>query len=95
MTKHEIVEKIAGDLGLTKVEVQVIVQKFLDCIIDQLAHGKSIELRNFGVFEVSKRKDRMGRNPNYPGEHLFIPSRVVAKFRVGKKLKERVQSLRI
>ncbi len=51
MTKHEIVEKIAGDLGLTKVEVQVIVQKFLDCIIDQLARGKSIELRNFHAYK--------------------------------------------
>jgi len=31
-----------------------------------VAKGETVELRNFGVFEVKVRKARVGRNPNAP-----------------------------
>lgn len=70
-----------------------VVQKTLDYIVDELAAGSTIELRNFGVFEVKVRKSRKGRNPNRPKKEVIIPERVVAKFRAGKVLKERVEKL--
>ncbi|MBR7137479.1 MAG: HU family DNA-binding protein, partial [Clostridia bacterium] len=48
----------------------------------------TIELRNFGVFEIKVRKSRKGRNPNKPKNEVVIPERAVVKFRAGKELKK-------
>lgn len=94
MTKRDIVVKISSETGITQSDVAVVVQKTLDYMGDELAAGKNIELRNFGVFEVKIRKSRKGRNPNKPKNEVVIPERVVVKFRAGKELKERVEKLK-
>lgn len=93
MTKRDLVLKISNETGLVQGVVTDVVQKTLDYIVDELAAGSTIELRNFGVFEVKVRKSRKGRNPNRPKKEVIIPERVVAKFRAGKVLKERVEKL--
>ena len=93
MTKRDLVLKISKDTGLVQGVVTEIVQKTLDYMTDELAAGTTIELRNFGVFEVKVRKSRKGRNPNRPQKEVIIPERVVVKFRAGKVLKERVEKL--
>lgn len=93
MTKRDLVVRIAKETGLIQNDVTEVVQKTLDYIADELAEGKNIELRNFGVFEIKVRKSRKGRNPNKPTNEVVIPERVVVKFRAGKELKERVEKL--
>ena len=56
MTKRDLVVKISAETGLIQTEVASIVQKTLDYIADELAAGRDIELRNFGVFEIRVRK---------------------------------------
>jgi len=94
MTKRDLVVRIANETGLTQNDVATVVQKTLDYVSDELAAGKDIELRNFGVFEVKVRKSRKGRNPNKPADEVTIPERVVVKFRPGKDLKNRVEKIR-
>jgi nucleoid DNA-binding protein len=93
MTKRDLVVRIGDETNLTQSQVAVVVQKTLDYIADELASAKTIELRNFGVFEVKVRKERKGRNPNKPKDEVIIPERAVVKFRPGKELKERVDKL--
>ena len=47
-------------------------------------------MRNFGAFQVTKTKPKIGRNPNNPGTPVPIPARAVVKFKPGKEMKERV-----
>ncbi len=94
MTKRDFVVRIAKEIGLTQNQVAVAVQKTLDYISNELAAGRNIELRNFGVFEVKIRKSRIGRNPNKPKNQVVIPERAVVKFRAGKELKDRVEQLK-
>ena len=47
-----------------------------------------IELRNFGVFEVKKRKARQARNPR-TGETVMVPERCVVRFKSGMEMGER------
>ena len=61
MTKKDIVRRIADELDRPQIETVQIVQKTLDAIINVLAAEGRIELRNFGVFEVKKRKPRQGQ----------------------------------
>jgi nucleoid DNA-binding protein len=70
-----------------------VVQLTLDFISEALAKGETVELRNFGVFEVRIRKARVGRNPNAPEADIRIPPRAVVKFKPGKEMREEVLKL--
>lgn len=90
MTKKDIVVKIGDDTGVKQVEVRKVLQKALDDIIESLARGETVELRNFGVFKVRTRKGRMGRNPR-TGEAVSIPERKIVNFKPGMVMKKRVK----
>ncbi len=93
MTKRDIVVGISKETGIIQSDVAMAVQKTLDYIADALACGETIELRNFGVFEIKVRKSRKGRNPNKPQDEVIIPERAVVKFRAGKELRDNVEKL--
>ena len=90
MTKRDIVVRISNDTGLIQQDVLTVVQKTLDYITEALVDGQTVELRNFGVFEVKLRKPRVGRNPNDPAKDVQIPARAVVKFKPGKEMREQV-----
>jgi len=102
MTKRDIVLKIANDKeninskdGLTQIQIKEVVQKTLDCISEELAAGKHIELRNFGVFKVAVNRERKGRNPRKPGSEMIIPKNTVVRFKPGIKLKNKINTIKI
>ena len=93
MTKRDLVVRISEETGLIQQQVLAVVQKTLDYISEALAKGETVELRNFGVFEVKTRKARVGRNPNRPEVDVPIPTRSVVKFKSGKEMREQVIKL--
>ncbi|NBV25202.1 MAG: integration host factor subunit beta [Proteobacteria bacterium] len=93
MTKRELVIRISEETGLAQQQVLDVVQKTLDHITESLARRETIELRNFGVFEVKVRKARIGRNPNAPATDVPIPPRAIVKFKAGKEMREAVSKL--
>jgi len=95
LTKREIVLQIYEKTGFPQKEIQDTVQMTLDIIMDALAEGRNVELRNFGVLEVQVRKARVGRNPNKPETEVIIPERAVVKFKSGKILKQKIKKLNI
>ncbi len=93
MTKRDLVIKVSSDTNLIQQDVMMVVQKTLDYVTEALLKGETVELRNFGVFEVTLRKPRIGRNPNDPGHDVAIPARAVVKFKPGKEMREKVLQL--
>ncbi len=93
MTKRDLVVRISSETGQIQQDVLTVVQKTLDYISEALAQGQTVELRNFGVFEVKLRKARIGRNPNAPEADVPIPPRAVVKFKPGKEMRESVIQL--
>ena len=93
MTKKEIVQHIAEKVGVNRLQAQEIVQSVFDGITETLVREGRIELRNFGVFEVKKRKPRIGRNPR-TGENVKVPGRMVVTFKPGRVMEERVRQLK-
>jgi len=87
MRKYDIVVKISQETGIQQIIVKKIVQKMLDIIIETLRNKQRIELREFGIFEIKKRKKRIGRNPK-TGKIIPIPERFVVTFKPGLKLKD-------
>jgi nucleoid DNA-binding protein len=90
MTKKDIAKEIAQAAGITQAQAQDIVQRVFNGIIEALVEKGRIELRNFGVFEVKKRKPRQARNPR-TGEKVLVPERVVVTFKPGLEMEERVR----
>ena len=93
MTKRDLVIRISNETGLIQQQVLDVVQRTLDHIAAAVAEGKTVELRNFGVFEVKVRKARIGRNPQAPETDVPIPQRAVVKFKAGKEMREAVLKL--
>jgi len=89
MTKRNIVRRIADELDRTELETKLIVQKTLDTIINVLAEEGRVELRNFGVFEIRRRKPRQARNPR-TGEKVMVGERSTVTFKPGRVTEERV-----
>lgn len=90
MTKRDLVIRISNETGLIQQQVLDVVQRTLDHISEAVSKGETVELRNFGVFEVKIRKARVGRNPNAPETDVPIPARSVVKFKPGKEMREEV-----
>lgn len=92
MTKKEIVKQISERIGLTQLKTKEIVQLTFDAIVDTLVEDRRIELRNFGVFQVKKRKARKARNPR-TGDKVEVAPKNVVTFKPGKEMEERVRQM--
>ena len=90
MNKEELIGKISQDAKITKVAAKAALDSTLSSIQGSLKKGKAVTLVGFGTFSVSKRKARIGRNPQ-TGEELKIPAKKVAKFKAGKDLSNSVK----
>ena len=93
MTKRDLVIRISNETGLVQQDVLNVIQKTLDYVSEALTKRETVELRNFGVFEIKIRKARVGRNPNQPEKDVPIPERAVVKFKPGKEMREAVLKL--
>ncbi len=89
MNKSDLIAKISGDNGLTKVDAEKALNSVIEGISGALKKGDSVALVGFGSFSVSKRAARKGRNPR-TGAEIDIPAKNVVKFKAGKGLSEAV-----
>lgn len=90
LNKSDLVELLADKIkNLSAKEVDIIVETVFDKMTEALASGDRIEIRGFGSFEIRNRPARQGRNPK-TGESVFVGTRRVPFFKVGKELKERL-----
>ena len=89
MSKAELVEKIAAQAKLTKVDAERAVNAFISVLTDTLKNGEDVTLVGFGTFTIGDRAERQGRNPQ-TGEAITISAKKIVKFKPGKALKEEV-----
>lgn len=90
ITKSGLIEDIAGRVeGLSKQQVQQVVDAFITSVTDNVAAGMDVTLPGFGRFAKQTRSARKGRNPQ-TGEAIEIPASHAPVFKAGKTFKERV-----
>jgi DNA-binding protein HU-beta len=89
MTKANLIDEVARTTDRTKKQAEQIVDAVLEAITAALERGEKVDLRGFGSFQVSGRKERQGRNPQ-TGEVLTIAARNAAVFKSSKELAQRV-----
>tara|TARA_B100000686_G_C16358908_1_gene746712 strand:+ start:200 stop:493 length:294 start_codon:yes stop_codon:yes gene_type:complete len=89
MTKADIVNEVSNMTGLSKVEVEVVIEGVLVSISDSLKKGERVDLRGFGSFIIKQRAAREARNPA-TNEVVRLKERFIPAFKVSKILKEHV-----
>jgi len=93
MTKSVLIEKVTERVeGLTKKQVETIINTVFDGMKDALARGEKIEIRGFGNFRLKQRSAKTARNPR-TGEKVQVPAKRVLHFKVGKPFHNALNNL--
>ncbi len=92
MTKSELILKITNKNSyLYYKDVYKIIDTLFNCVTKALKDGDRVELRGFGTFTTKLRNARIGRNPK-TGDPVAIPQKKMPFFKMGKLMKERINS---
>ncbi len=90
-TKADLIEVVYDRHGgLTKTEASAIVEVIFSAVKSSLAEGRTVRIKNFGTFEVTRRPGRTGVNP-VSGERMYIPAHKGLSFRPARSLKHEVE----
>ena len=89
LTKIEIVNSIADQIGFTRNKSTKTVEILLEIIKSSLESGDDVLISNFGKFCVKEKGERRGRNPS-TGEDMMMKPRKVVTFRSSGKLRNKI-----
>jgi DNA-binding protein HU-beta len=90
MNKAELIDAIATNAELTKVDSKKALDAFIKAVSTALKKGEKVALVGFGSFSVSKRSARTGRNPR-TGAAIKIAAKKVVRFKPGSELTTKVK----
>lgn len=83
MTKADIVNEVAKNTGIEKVQVQKVVEATMDAIRGSLSQNDPVYLRGFGSFIIKKRAQKTARNIS-KNTTMIIPEHNIPAFKPAK-----------
>ena len=89
MTKSQLVAKLADDGGISRKQMDGLVNDLVQTIVTAVTKGESVKIPHLGIFRLREMNARVGRNP-HTGEEIKIPARKKVGFSVAKEFKESV-----
>ena len=89
LTKETIINSIYNQVGLSKSQSRIVVEKLLEIIKETLKSGENILISGFGKFEVKEKSARRGRNPQTT-EDLQLRARRVVVFKTSGVLRNSI-----
>ena len=90
--RKDICEKLAEDLQLSPELVDEVIVNFFEVFRKAILSGDKIELRNFGVFQLTNREAKVARNLK-TNEPMHLPASKYLYFKPGKEMKQKVNNL--
>ena len=91
MNKKDLIDSLAQEKEISKADAKAFVNLVFQSMADALAKGNRVEIRGLGSFTVKKYKAYKGRNPK-TNAIIKVKRKKLPFFKVGKELKERVDS---
>jgi len=91
MNKSDLISAIKEKTSLSRKDAEKVIDTFFDTITQSIVSGGRVEIRGFGSFMVKNYKPYTGRNPK-TGSQIQVPPKKLPFFKVGKELKEMVDS---
>lgn len=90
MTKADIISEIAKNTGIEKVQVQAVVEAFMESVKTSLIRQNNVYLRGFGSFIVKRRAQKVARNIS-KNTTITIPEHSIPAFKPAKSFIEKVK----
>ncbi len=90
MTKADIVSEIAKKTGAEKVQIQAIVEAFMDEVKESLAKNDNVYLRGFGSFIIKHRATKVARNIS-KNTTITIPAHNIPAFKPAKTFVSKIK----
>ncbi len=90
MNKAELVDAIAAEAKLTKVDSKKAIEAFIKVVKGSLKKKNNVVLVGFGTFKVKKMAARNGKNPR-TGKTIKIAAKNVVRFKAGTELAAKVK----
>ncbi len=94
VTKADLVNLLTDATGLTKADIEAVVNGFLYQVVESIQSGDRVELRGFGSFHAKEREARTVKNPR-TNQVVKVGHRFVPVFRPAKFFKESVNDSRL
>ncbi|MEI8356688.1 MAG: HU family DNA-binding protein [Deltaproteobacteria bacterium] len=91
MNKSELIEALATHKDFSFKKSEEVINTIFESMTRALVSGQRIEIRGFGSFVVKDYKPYTGRNPK-TGDPINVKQKKLPFFKVGKELKEKVDS---
>lgn len=85
MNKAQLIDAIASQSGLSKIDSKKALEAFVEVTTGALKANDKVALVGFGTFSVTQKKERTGHNPSTKAV-TTIPAKEVAKFKAGATL---------
>ena len=89
MKKFEMIEDLATKTGLTKNECEKVFNATFEIFKDELAKGEKVSVAGFGIFKITARAARDGRNP-LTGEKIKIKASKSVNFKLSTAIKDKI-----
>lgn len=87
MNNKEFISTLASDTGYTQADTQKMVNTIIEAMKKAFEDGDSVQITNFGSFEVKKRLERIVVNPGN-GQRMLVPPKLVLSFKPTSAIKE-------
>ncbi|MCP4762488.1 MAG: HU family DNA-binding protein [archaeon] len=89
-TKNEIIDELTNLSGLKRKNVAFIIDNFLDLILNSISNNEKVELRGFGSFYKTHKKERKIYSP-IAGREVDVPAEAVLTFKASKVTKKKIK----
>ena len=89
LTKANIVEAVAKQIGYPKNQSIEMIETLLEIVKQTSESGEDVLVSGFGKFCVKEKHERRGRNPA-TGEDMMLEPRRAVTFRCSRRLREKI-----
>lgn len=90
MNNKEFISILAGRTEKKTSETQKLVESLIAVMSDSFQEGDSVQMANFGNFEVKKKLERVMVNPT-TGQRMLVPPKLVLAFKPNPTWKDKIK----
>ncbi len=91
LTGEQLNRILAEKQDISQKKAKLIIETMFRSMAASLEASERVDIRGFGTFKIKDYKGYVGRNPK-TGQSVVVGEKKLPSFKVGKGLKERVNS---
>jgi DNA-binding protein HU-beta/integration host factor subunit alpha len=91
MNNKEFIAELSRRMGYNPAQTNRLMQSVISTMVDGFQEGNSLQVPNFGTFEVKKKLERIIVNPT-TGQRMLVPPKLVLGFKPNANWKNMIKN---